>query len=266
MARKMRRLYPIDRTRLFQILEIAADSDRASRTFDVFIMSLIVLNSALAVLNTVEGLLDPIRQFYVVFEVFAVGVFTIEYLLRVATATTDARYDRPIVGRLKFILTPLAIIDLLSVLPFYLPFIGVNLTFMRVLRLVRLLKLGRYSNAFQTLRLVLRDKRHDLLTALLIVTVLIVFMSGMMYFAERNAQPDDYASIPESMWWSILALTGNGQRPPITLPGRLIGALVSVLGVGLFALPAGIIASGFSSRLDEKERRSTAFEDPSSLI
>lgn len=251
----MRRPHRITRTRLFQILEIATDSDPASRTFDVFIMSLIILNSTLVVLNTVQGLLDPIRDFYLAFEVFAVAVFTVEYLLRVATATTDKRYERPILGRLRFITTPLAMIDLLSILPFYLPFIGVNLTFMRVLRLVRVLKLGRYSNAFRTLRVVLRDKRHDLLTALLIVSVLIIFMSGMLYFAERQAQPEYYSSIPESMWWSILALTGNGQAPPVTLIGRLIGAMVSVLGVGLFALPAGIIASGFSSNLTERERR-----------
>lgn len=243
----------ITRARLFEILEIAADSDQASRTFDVFIMSLIILNSALVVLNTVEGLLAPIMGFYLAFEVFAVAVFTIEYLLRVATATSDERYRHPVIGRLRFMATPLAVIDLLSILPFYLPFVGVNLTFMRVLRLVRLLKLGRYSGAFRTLRTVLHDKRHDLLTALLMVTVLIVFMSGILYFAERQAQPEYYASIPESMWWSILALTGNGQRPPVTLPGRLIGAMVSILGVGLFALPAGIIASGFSARLDERE-------------
>lgn len=249
----MSRPHRMTRARLFEILEIASDSDQASRTFDVFIMSLIVLNSVLVVLNTVEGLLDPIMRFYLAFEVFAVGVFSVEYLLRVATATSDARYHRPLLGRLRFMATPLAVIDLLSILPFYMPFVGVNLTFMRVLRLVRLLKLGRYSGAFKTLRLVLHDKRHDLLTALLMVTVLIVFMSGMLYFAEREAQPEYYSSIPESMWWSILALTGNGQQPPITLPGRLIGALVSVLGVGLFALPAGIIASGFSARLDRDE-------------
>lgn len=243
----------ITRARLFEILEIASDSDQASKTFDVFIMSLIVLNSLLVVLNTVEGLLEPIMRFYLAFEGFAVGVFTVEYLLRVATASTDLRYRHPLFGRLRFMATPLAVIDLLSILPFYMPFVGVNLTFMRVLRLVRLLKLGRYSGAFRTLRMVLHDKRHDLLTALLMVTVLIVFMSGMLYFAERTAQPQYYASIPESMWWSILALTGNGQRPPVTLPGRLIGAMVSVLGVGLFALPAGIIASGFSARLDRGE-------------
>lgn len=251
----MKRPRKITRTRLFEILEIAADSDRASRTFDVFIMSLILANSTLVVLNTVEGLLDPIRELYIAFETFAVAVFTVEYLMRVATATTDERYRRPVLGRLRFIVSPLAMIDLMSILPFYLPFVGVNLTFMRVLRLVRLLKLGRYSNAFQTLRAVVGDKKHDLLTALLIVTVLIVFMSGMMYFAERQAQPEAYASIPEAMWWSILALTGNGQRPPVTLPGRIIGAMVSVLGVGLFALPAGIIASGFSARIEDRERR-----------
>lgn len=245
----------ITRARLFEILEIAADSDQASRTFDVFIMSLIIVNSVLVVLNTVEGLLDPIMGFYLAFEVFAVAVFTVEYLLRVATCTTDDRYHHPVAGRLRFMATPLAVIDLLSILPFYLPFVGVNLTFMRVLRLVRLLKLGRYSGAFRTLRTVLDDKRHDLLTALLMVTVLIVFMSGMLYFAERQAQPEYYASIPEAMWWSILALTGNGQRPPVTLPGRLIGAMVSILGVGLVALPAGIIASGFSARLDDQESR-----------
>ncbi len=243
----------ITRARLFEILEIAEDSDQASRTFDVFIMSLIVGNSVLVVLNTVEGLLDPIMGFYLAFEVFAVAVFTVEYLLRVATATSDERYRQPLIGRLRFMATPLAVIDLLSILPFYLPFVGVNLTFMRVLRLVRLLKLGRYSGAFKTLRRVLHDKRHDLLTALLMVTVLIVFMSGMLYFAERQAQPEYYASIPEAMWWSILALTGNGQQAPITLPGRLIGAMVSILGVGVFALPAGIIASGFSAHLDRAE-------------
>ena len=240
--------------RIFEILEISGKDDPVGHSFDVFIIGLILLNTTAVILNTVEGLLDPIRPFFNAFELFAVAVFSVEYLLRVATATSDPRYRGAVVGRVRFMLTPLALVDLISILPSYLPFVGVNLTFLRILRLVRLLKLGRYSDAFGTLREVLREKRHDLLTALRIVSVLIVFMSSMLYYAERVAQPGAYSSIPLSMWWSILALTGNGQRPPVTLLGRIIGAGVSILGVGLFALPAGIVAAGFSSRLSTEER------------
>jgi voltage-gated potassium channel len=157
-------------------------------------------------------------------------------------------------------LTPLSLIDLFAVLPFYLPmFIPFDLRFLRAIRLiriVRLFKLGRYTESVRQFGRVLKSKRAELLTTVFIIFILLIVASSLLYYVEHNAQPDKFASIPEAMWWGVVTLTtvGYGDIYPVTGLGKFLGAIISLLGIGLFALPTGLISAGFIEEIAKKRR------------
>lgn len=246
--------------RLYEILEIAATGDRISKLFDIFIMSLITLNVIAVILATVERLNLQYQYFFRIFEIFSVTIFTIEYLLRLWTCTINKNYRNSFTGRIKYIFTPYAIIDLLAILPFYLPMIiPLDLRFIRAVRLFRLFrlfKIGRYSKAVVILKKLLKDKKEELLLVIFIAFILLIIFSSLMYFIEKEAQPEAFSSIPAAMWWGITTLTtvGYGDIYPITTLGKIVGALIAFLGIGLFALPAGILGSGLVEATRKKEK------------
>ena len=243
--------------RIHEILDKAQPGDRTSRTIDRIIMALIVLNVVVVILETVESVSTPHRRFFEWFEAFSVGVFTIEYLMRMWSCTADTRFARPVLGRLRYFLTPLALVDLIAILPFYLPLVtSVDMRVLRAMRLLRLFKLGRYSTSLQTLGNVLRKHRGELLVTLFVLLIMLVIASTLMYFAEHHAQPDAFSSIPSAMWWGIVTLTtvGYGDTYPVTGVGRVLGAVIALLGIGMFALPAGILGSGFAEEIDRKKK------------
>jgi len=243
------------KARIYGMLE---PGDGDSKCFFYFIMGLILLNVAAVVLETVDSIYSTYDRLFQAFEVFSLGVFTIEYLLRVWTCTEDPRFKDPVRGRLRFMLTPMALIDLMVVLPFYLPFFLSDLRFMRALRLFRLfrvLKLVRYSESLQTFIDVLKLKKEELLLMFFAMMILLVISSSLMYKAENAAQPEAFASIPAAMWWSIvtLATVGYGDVYPVTNWGRFLGSIAVILGIGLFALPTGVLASGFAEVLARRK-------------
>ncbi|HYO62939.1 MAG TPA: ion transporter [Pyrinomonadaceae bacterium] len=249
--------------RLFKIIERPTADDFPSRVFVVFIMTLIVFNVMAVILETVEEIARPLARVFALFEDFSVAVFTAEYVLRLWACVSEAKYRHPVRGRLRYALTPLALVDLLAIVPFYLEFLPVDLRFVRVLRLFRLFrifKLARYSASMRTLDDVIRAKKEELLVTLFVVVILLIFASSTMYYAENEAQPDKFSSIPSAMWWGVATLTtvGYGDVFPVTPVGRLLGAVIAVLGVGLFALPTGILASGFSEELQKSRQRERA--------
>ncbi|MGB8953401.1 MAG: ion transporter [Candidatus Aminicenantales bacterium] len=215
--------------------------------FGKFIIALIVLNIAAVILSTVERLEQQYSSCFFYFEVFSVIIFTIEYFFRLWSCTVNVKYSHPVIGRIKFAITPLAVIDFLAILPFYLPmFIPFDLRFLRALRLFRILrlfKMGRYSIALKTVGNVFSAKRGELLITVFIIGILLILSSSLIYYAERDAQPESFSSIPASVWWSVVTLTtvGYGDVYPMTSTGKLFGAVISFLGIGLFALPAGIL-------------------------
>lgn len=248
--------------RTYQIIERVDENDREGYAFDLFIMALIVLNVAAVLLESVESVAAPLRDFFYAFEMFSVVVFSAEYILRLWSVTADPRYAGAVRGRLRYALTPLALIDLLAILPFYLQFLALDLRFVRSLRLFRLLrifKLARYSSSMRTLGNVLRAKKEELIVTLFVVLILLVFAASAMYYAEHDEQPDKFSSIPAAMWWGVATLTtvGYGDVYPVTTEGKLLGAVIAVLGVGLFALPTGILASGFAEELQKRRRAET---------
>lgn len=240
--------------RIHQILTVSTKKGDLSWWFDVFLITLISLNVVAIVIESVE----PIRQAYSTlfdsFELFSVIFFSIEYILRLWTANEDKEFQKPIIGNIRYALTPLAIIDLLAVLPFYLPLMGIDLRFLRIIRLFRLFrlfKIARYIKALTLINQVVKEKREELLITIVFTLFMLLISSTLMYYVENEAQPDNFSSIPETMWWSIATLTtvGYGDVYPITGLGKVLGGLIAILGIGLFALPTGILASGFSEQL-----------------
>lgn len=184
-------------------------------------------------------------------------IFSVEYVLRLWSCVEKHEYSRPVVGRLRFAATPMALIDLTVILPFYLPFMGVDLRAMRVVRIMRVFriaKLGRYSESLQILQRVVKAKKEHLADTVFILLVLLVMASSLMYFAEYKVQPEKFSSIPAAMWWAVATLTtvGYGDIYPVTTVGKILASVISVLGIGMFALPTGILGAGF---VEEREQR-----------
>ena len=245
--------------RVFEILEAGRPGDRVSQAVDLIIALLIVLNVLALVLGTVDEVFQKAPWAFQWFEAVSVALFTLEYAARVWSCTSDPRYSDPLRGRLRFIVSPLAVVDAAAILPFYiLTFVASGSLDLRVLRVLRLVaraaRLARYSSGIRTLAGAVSSRSQELLTTVGLLAVLLVLASSLMYIAEHNAQPDKFSSIPHAMWWSIITLTtvGYGDVAPVTTTGRLIAGLIAVLGIGLFAVPAGILGSSF---LEQIERR-----------
>jgi len=218
---------------------------------------LIFANIVAVVLETVEPLAKAYARFFEWFEIVSVALFLIEYLLRLYACTASPReqFHHPVMGRLRFALTPMAIVDLVAILPlFFLLVVGLDLGSLRLVRILRVFKLMRYSPAMSMLGRVVYYERKGLFGAFVILLILLVLSSTVVYYFEREGQPKTFGSIPDAMWWAMAALTtvGYGDVTPMTTAGRIIAGFVAILGIGAIALPTGIIASAF---IEEHKRR-----------
>ena len=246
--------------RLFHILNLGAEHRRGARAFEIFILSLIILNVLAAMAETVEFVEVRYKGLLWDFEVFSVVIFTIEYFARLWSCVVDPRFQRPILGRIRYAVSFFALVDLLAILPFYAPMlIAFDLRFLRAVRLFRvfrLLKIARYSRALANLVNVFRAKKAELGITVIALLLFLLIASTTMYDVEHDAQPKNFPDIPSAMWWGVVTLTtvGYGDIYPITPLGKFLGSVIALAGIGLFALPAGIIASG----LVEEERLNRA--------
>ncbi len=235
-----------------------------SKLTDNFITWLIVLNIAAIIAQSYKNLNDAYSQSFYVFELFSVVVFSIEYLLRLWTS--DLKYPEEKSKRkaaFRFVFSQMGIIDLLAILPFYLdlflPYLfKIDMRFLRMLRLMRLLrifKLQRHSSAFKMVREVLAEARPDIMVTLFVTFILMVISASLMYYIESHAQPDKFANIGESFWWAVATLTtvGYGDVFPITGWGKLISGIIALLGIGMVALPTGVISSAFIERVQARK-------------
>lgn len=220
-------------------------SGRASLKLQLAISTLIVLNVLAVVLETVDMIRMPCTRAFRLFEMVSVAIFSAEYLARVWVADLTPRFQHPVAGRIRYMFTPMALIDFLSILPFLLSLVGVDLRVLRLVRLLRLLKLTRYSKAMSTLAGAIRSSKEELVMILILMGMLLLISATLIYFAEHEAQPDAFSSIPASLWWAVvtLATIGYGDVYPITIAGKIIAGVAAIFGIGMFALPGGIIAS-----------------------
>lgn len=221
-----------------------------SRIFDIGMLSLIFLNVVAVVIGSVQSVQARFGTFLSWFEAVSVIVFSAEYLVRLWACTADDRFWRGFASRVNFALRPMSVIDLLAVIPFYLPFVGVDLRTLRVLRLFRILrvaKAGRYCSSLTLIKRVLCSKKEELILTTALMAVLLIMSSTLLYHAENEGQPEAFSSIPATMWWAVATLTtvGYGDMYPLTAIGKLFAGVIAILGVGMFALPTGILGAGF---------------------
>ncbi|RMH62423.1 MAG: ion transporter [Zetaproteobacteria bacterium] len=240
------------RVRAYRIVE--ESETLPARLFNGFIIGLILVNVGAIVLESVEPVYQAHPTLFYALEVFSVAVFTIEYLLRVWVSVENSSKP-PLRARIRYIFSFMALVDLLAILPFYLSmFVGIDTRLLRILRLLRIFKLTRHFQVLGILIEVLRIEGPALLAAVFIMLVLALLAAAGMYVVEHEAQPEAFANIPTSMWWAIVTLTtvGYGDIVPVTAAGKLLAIVITVLGVGMAALPAGIIAAGFTREMQKR--------------
>ncbi|MEE2755223.1 MAG: ion transporter [Myxococcota bacterium] len=242
--------------RMYELIAEPPPGDKLARFINGSILALIAINVVVGIIETVKPIEQAYTEFFYYFEFISVMVFSVEYVLRLWSCTVDERYRGALSGRFKMAMTPMAIIDLLAVLPFYLAtFMAIDLRFVRVLRLVRLFRLfraGRLASAFRMLAKVIRSKREELGLCILILLLVLVFSSSVMFLIEGQEPDTQFTSVPATMWWGMMTITtiGYGDMYPVTALGRIFGSVVGFLGICVFALPVGVLASGFSDELD----------------
>ncbi len=256
----------ITRKRIFKIIEKAENNDIASKIFDISIIILIVLNVFAIILQSFKDIADSYYGLFRFFEIFSVIIFSIEILLRIITCDLKFPEKRWFLSFIKYSFSFMAIIDLLAILPFYLPIlIPIDLRFLRVLRLtriLRILKVNRYSKSLDLIGKVLYKKKYELLVTIFITSILLLLASSMMYYLENDAQPDSFPNIIASFWWAIATLTtvGYGDVYPITILGKITSGIIALLGIGLVALPTGIISSGFMEIISEEKEKDNDYK------
>jgi voltage-gated potassium channel len=259
------------RKRTYRALN-ATEDDLVAKWVDTSLIALIATSIVAVVLESEHEVSAPYARPFLLFEWCSSLVFSAEYVLRVWTCVEDERYAHPLKGRLRWMRTPMALVDLVAILPFYLSMVkGLDLRFVRAIRLLRLLrvfKIGRYAEAVAELLRVFAQKKEDIAIVFFLVMMTLILASSAMYYAENAAQPEAFRSIPASMWWGVITLTtvGYGDVGPITPLGKLIGGVIALIGVGIVALPAGIIASGFSEATDERRARQAAAAEAAAAV
>ncbi|MGA0560074.1 ion transporter [Larkinella sp. VNQ87] len=243
------------RRNLYRILETSSGRKRGiSLVFNLFLFILIALNALAIILHTVPSLHQKYHRFFVEFEIVSVILFTIEYLLRVWVCVENEKYHHPVFGRLRYVLSTTALIHLLAILPFYVTLFHTDLALIRLLRIFRIFRLfriTRYSKAYHVIQSVVEDKKEELVLSVSFLLFMLVIISSAMYYLEHATQPEAFSSIPATLWWGInaMATVGYGDIHPVTPLGKLLAGITAVMGIGLFALPTGILASGFAEHI-----------------
>ncbi len=249
----------IIRKRIWEILEISKKNDHYSQIFDYFISIIISINVIAIIVETEKEIYQNYKIYFNGLEILSIIIFSLEYVLRLWSCVESESYSHPFWGRLKYIFSFLAIIDLIVIAPFFFNFIISDTRILRILRFLRLLRITkhfRHSQTFHRLLYTIHKKKSELISSLVLMLSLLLICSTGVYYVEYETQPEKFSSIPASMWWAVATLTtvGYGDIYPITPLGKLFGAISAIFGIGLFALPAGLLASGFSESSENYQK------------
>jgi voltage-gated potassium channel len=264
------------RQKVFSLMHPTPTSGGLHHLLDKVIILSVLISVVSIILETVPAIAAVSGGYFHLFEIFSVGLFTLEYIGRVYCICELEQYKQPIKGRLRYMMTIGALIDLMAILPFYLGVLlkeAFDLRFLRVFRLSRLLKLTRYTGTLNTLLKAVNRERRVLFASAFIMVLLVILTASLGYELEHDAQPDKFDSIPSSMYWAVITLAsvGYGDISPITPLGKLMTMVISFIGIGIFAVPAGLMASAFTDQLRidretfENEFRITLIEGKLSL-
>ncbi|WP_353140505.1 ion transporter [Limnohabitans sp.] len=258
------------RAKVFALLEPTGHSGRLHAYLDNFIVFWVALSIFCVIFESVASMRALFAVEFHVIDVMAFTLFTIEYIARVYSAPENPKYHNRM-ARWAHIRSGPAIIDLLAILPFVLESLlsqHLDLRFLRVFRLVRMLKLTRYTSALETLYKVVQREWQVIFASVFVMMLLVVLTASLGFLLEHEAQPDKFENIPQSIYWAIITLAsvGYGDISPITPMGRALTVVLALVGIGIFAIPAGLLASAFTDqlRIDRdafKQRLMLAFED-----
>ena len=239
---------------VFSMIEPEKFHSKKTTVFNVVVMSLIFVSVGIvfaATFNLPHTTMDILKKV----EFWIVIVFTVEYALRIWTANLLYQGKNWFMARVCYVFSPMAIIDLLAIFPFYIPFVlpkeMISIRALRALRFLRMFKLNRHFKTLAILDSVIREKAKDLLVVFIYMVLIVMFLSVVVYSVEHDVQPDKFDTVYAALWWAVETFTKAGTRGvyPITTLGRVIGVIVAVLGICLFALPTGIIVSGLNEHL-----------------
>lgn len=245
---------------VYNVIRDDDENNTISNVFDGVIIFFIIM-SVIQVIADTFSLPPWANRISSVFEIVSVVVFTIEYVMRVWTSSLKYPDAGPVVSRIKYIFSAMALVDIASILPFYIPFlIPIDLRVLRSLRIVRLFrlfKMNRYTTAMSTIFQVLKRKSSQLVSSVFVVGLLMIISAVLMYNIESSAQPEVFGNAFDALWWSVATFTtvGYGDIFPVTAAGKVLSALIALLGIGLVAVPTGIISAGFTEMITvEKDK------------
>ena len=245
------------KNKVANILGLGPKHDKLAEYLDIFIEILVLLNVAAVILESFESIYLSYKLEFDLFEIFTVCVFTTEFVLRLWVSDIKYPHKYRWQAYKKFLLSPNAFIDILAILPFFIPFlIDIDLRHLRIFRLMRLLrvfKLTKYSQSLKQIGKIMSEKKQELMATLLLTFSVLVISSSLMYYVEREVQPEAFKNILYSFWWGIATLTtvGYGDIYPMTGLGKILGAVVALMGVLIVAIPTGIISSSFVQKMEE---------------
>jgi len=246
------------RQRLYHLLEPTAWGGPGLSPVNQAITVLICIAVALAILGSEPALHDGNEALFLFLEIVLTTIFMIEYGLRIWVAGEEETY-KGVWGRIRYALTPSAIIDLLAILPVFLLLLGgesLLLRLFRLLKILRLARLGRFSSGINAISAALKSRRYELFASFLACLIVLLVTSTLLYVVEGEEQPEQFGSIPRAMWWSIATLTtvGYGDVYPVTPLGRILAGFTAITGIGLIAMPTGILAAAFSDAVQEQKK------------
>lgn len=251
------------RRHVYHQLFARADRSEKLTVFNRFMIVVILAAVAVTIVATEPKIFRPHRELFIALEMTFGLIFGVEYVGRIWSVAEEAGDEPAWKARLRFMVTPLALIDLVVVVAALMPFFFSDVALLRIVRLIRLAalaKFGRFSAALRELVRALAERRYELLVTMALAACLLLFGASSLYWAERHVQPDAFGSIPRALWWAIITLTtvGYGDASPITPLGKFLASIVALSGIGLVAMPTGIMASAFS---DAMQRQRDAEEE-----
>jgi voltage-gated potassium channel len=247
-------------------LDAGARPESGLSPINRLVIVVIFLAVTISILETESAIVSLSPRFFIVVDSIFGVLFTVEYLLRVWAAGEDPRFAG-IRGRIRYVFTPIALIDLLALLPFFLT-AGLQDAFLlrlvRMLRLFSLAKFGRYSTAFQNLCAGIYLRRYELLMSLFAAFIMMLLAASVLHFTEGSNSPESFGSIPRAVWWGVATVNkvGYGGAYPVTVLGKAFAAVFAIAAVGVIAMPTGILAAAFSAAFQrEKQNQETSETD-----
>jgi len=231
---------------------------------DYFISSLIIINLLTIILESFVAIAIKYSSIFSFIELFSILIFSTEYIIRFWVSDLHYTTLSPYKARIKYLFSFYGIVDLIAILPFYLPLLiplvfNIDLRFLRtfrLLRLFRMFKLANYSESLQLLVNVFKEKKNDLITTFVVTFIILIITSTLMYELEHTVQPDKFPNVFATLWWAVATLTtiGYGDVFPITAMGKILAGFTAILGIGLVAIPTGILSSGFVEAINNKRK------------